>query len=95
MINKYVQPFTSTISYICMYARSIRPYNPGGGGQSFSILVWDESRLYEDYYNTYGNFGDLLFSLEDTIRLGLCLPFLGVGGGFRHPFLPFCCFFGS
>ncbi len=74
-----------------MYVRQMHPtlqYNPGGGRQSFSILGWDESRLYEDYYDTYENLGDPLFSLEDTMRLGLCLPFFG--GVFV---IHFCLFF--
>lgn len=53
-------------------------FNPITLGDELFILIWNQCRLYENYYNTYKILGDPPLSLENTIRLGLACRFLGL-----------------
>jgi len=79
MINKIFRPFTSAISY-SMYARCIRPYNPEGGDKAFRISSGTKAGCTKTTIARMETSVIHRSPLEDTMRLGLCLPFLGGGG---------------
>ena len=81
MINKIFRPFTSAISY-SMYARCIRPYNPEGGDKAFRISSGTKAGCTKTTTARMETSVIHRSPLEDTMRLGLCLPIFG----FRPPF---------